>query len=145
MRAWVVSILVDKILFQIKRIKNIVLSVNWPCWFGGSHIIFPLLREFWFKDLIFVFLLLFQLDLLSTFKVGAKKEFFRLWDENVPESVRNNDPLCKKLEFYLNIYFAIYPIKYNLLTGKRVRKNNVNPIRTTGKLVDWSKWIFYHL
>ncbi|XP_072030947.1 lisH domain-containing protein ARMC9-like isoform X2 [Amphiura filiformis] len=73
-----------------------------------------------------------QLDLLSSFKVGAKKEFFILWDENVPESVRQNDPVCKKLEFYLNIYFAIYPIKYHLLTGKR-SKVKIEETMTTFK------------
>ena len=54
------------------------------------------------------------------FKVGSRKEFFLLWDSNIPESVKSNDPVCKKLEFYLNIYFAIYPIKYQLMTGKKV-------------------------
>ena len=55
------------------------------------------------------------------FKVGSRKEFFLLWDSNIPESVKSNDPVCKKLEFYLSIYFAIYPIKYQLMTGKKVR------------------------
>ncbi|XP_038076585.1 lisH domain-containing protein ARMC9-like [Patiria miniata] len=60
-----------------------------------------------------------QSNLLSLFKVGSRKEFFHLWDENIPESVKSNDPVCKKLEFYLSIYFAIYPIKYQLSTGKK--------------------------
>ncbi|XP_033641945.1 lisH domain-containing protein ARMC9-like [Asterias rubens] len=60
-----------------------------------------------------------QSDLLSMFKVGSRKEFFLLWDSNIPESVKSNDPVCKKLEFYLSIYFAIYPIKYQLMTGKK--------------------------
>ncbi len=61
-----------------------------------------------------------QSDLLSMFKVGSRKEFFLLWDANIPESVKGNDPVCKKLEFYLSIYFAIYPIKHQLMTGKKV-------------------------
>ncbi|XP_022090027.1 lisH domain-containing protein ARMC9-like isoform X3 [Acanthaster planci] len=60
-----------------------------------------------------------QSNLLSLFKAGSRKEFFQLWDENIPESVKANDPVCKKLEFYLSIYFAIYPIKYQLTTGKK--------------------------
>jgi hypothetical protein len=27
-------------------------------------------------------------------------------------SVKDNDPVSKKLEFYVNIYFAVYPIKF---------------------------------
>ncbi|XP_071840885.1 lisH domain-containing protein ARMC9-like isoform X3 [Apostichopus japonicus] len=60
-----------------------------------------------------------QSDLLTFFRSGNRREFFGLWDDNVPESVRTTDPICKKLEFYLNIYFAIFPIKYQLNTGKK--------------------------
>ncbi|KAJ8021710.1 LisH domain-containing protein ARMC9 [Holothuria leucospilota] len=60
-----------------------------------------------------------QSDLLTFFKVGNRKEFFKLWEEHVPGGIRTSDPICKKLEFYLNIYFAIFPIKYQLTTGKK--------------------------
>ncbi|XP_071508991.1 lisH domain-containing protein ARMC9-like [Diadema antillarum] len=60
-----------------------------------------------------------QADLLALFKSGARHEFFLLWDENISESVRNNDAVCKKLEFYLSIYFAIFPIFYGMMTGKK--------------------------
>ncbi|XP_063965365.1 lisH domain-containing protein ARMC9-like isoform X3 [Lytechinus pictus] len=62
-----------------------------------------------------------QSDLLALFKTGARYEFFAIWDDNIPEQVRSNDPVCKKLEFYLNIYFAIFPIKYQMMTGKKGR------------------------
>ncbi|XP_030842980.1 lisH domain-containing protein ARMC9 isoform X2 [Strongylocentrotus purpuratus] len=62
-----------------------------------------------------------QSDLLALFKTGARYEFFTIWNENVPEPVRSNDAVCKKLEFYLNIYFAIFPIKYHMMTGKKGR------------------------
>nr|XP_006813646.1 PREDICTED: lisH domain-containing protein ARMC9-like [Saccoglossus kowalevskii] len=63
-----------------------------------------------------------QSDILNMFQLGARREFFKLWDDNVPEKIRNNDPVCKKLEFYISIYFAIYPIKYSLITGNEPNK-----------------------
>ncbi|XP_026879233.2 lisH domain-containing protein ARMC9 isoform X1 [Electrophorus electricus] len=42
------------------------------------------------------------------------KVFFELWAEHVPEDIRDNDPAVRKLEFYLHIHFAIYPLKNSL-------------------------------
>ncbi|XP_076879976.1 lisH domain-containing protein ARMC9 isoform X2 [Brachyhypopomus gauderio] len=52
-----------------------------------------------------------QKDLLGSFEDGDMKVFFELWEEHVPEDIRDNDPAVRKLEFYLHIHFAIYPLK----------------------------------
>ncbi|XP_077998887.1 lisH domain-containing protein ARMC9-like isoform X2 [Glandiceps talaboti] len=59
-----------------------------------------------------------QSDVLSMFQLGARREFFQLWDDNIPDKIRKSDPVCKKLEFYVSIYFAIYPIRHGLVTGR---------------------------
>ncbi|XP_056421533.1 lisH domain-containing protein ARMC9 isoform X2 [Hyla sarda] len=57
--------------------------------------------------------LLIQKDLLTAFEDGDRKTFFEIWTENVSLETRSNDPLAQKLEFYLNIHFAIFPLKRN--------------------------------
>lgn len=32
--------------------------------------------------------------------------------EHLPENIRNDDAVAQKLEFYLNVHFAIYPLKH---------------------------------
>ncbi|XP_075717955.1 lisH domain-containing protein ARMC9 isoform X3 [Rhinoderma darwinii] len=58
--------------------------------------------------------LLIQKDLLTAFEDGDRKTFFEKWNEHVPLETRSNDPLAQKLEFYLHIHFAIFPLKHNL-------------------------------
>ncbi|XP_069583106.1 lisH domain-containing protein ARMC9 isoform X2 [Ranitomeya imitator] len=58
--------------------------------------------------------LLIQKDLLTAFEAGERKTFFETWNEQVPPDTRNNDPLAQKLEFYLHIHFAIFPLKHKL-------------------------------
>ena len=58
--------------------------------------------------------------MLKLFDKGQGEDFFKLWHSNLSETIRNEDPVAQKLEFYLNIYFAIYPLKY----GKPVRKKS---------------------
>ncbi|XP_071998549.1 lisH domain-containing protein ARMC9 isoform X1 [Engystomops pustulosus] len=60
--------------------------------------------------------LLIQKDLLTAFEDGDRKTFFDKWTEHVPLDIRSNDPLAQKLEFYLHIHFAIFPLKNN--TGR---------------------------
>ncbi|XP_075427071.1 lisH domain-containing protein ARMC9 isoform X5 [Ascaphus truei] len=55
--------------------------------------------------------LLIQKDLASAFDDGDRKVFFELWEEHVPPETRNGDALAQKLEFYLHIHFAIFPLK----------------------------------
>ncbi|XP_060073653.1 lisH domain-containing protein ARMC9-like [Ylistrum balloti] len=57
-------------------------------------------------------LLAIQNDLMQQFHKGKRDKCFKLWNENLPPNVRDSDAVAKKLEFYLNIYFAIYPIKF---------------------------------
>lgn len=57
-------------------------------------------------------LLAIQNDLMQQFHKGKRDRCFKLWNENLPPGVRDSDAVAKKLEFYLNIYFAIYPIKF---------------------------------
>ncbi|XP_044531596.1 lisH domain-containing protein ARMC9 [Gracilinanus agilis] len=57
--------------------------------------------------------LLIQKDLLTAFESGAQKAFFELWEEQVPADTRAADTLAQKLEFYLHIHFAIFPLKHS--------------------------------
>lgn len=59
-----------------------------------------------------------QKDLLTAFEDGDQKVFFELWEENISSSIRDNEPLVQKLEFYLHIHFAIYLLKHSV--GKPV-------------------------
>ncbi|KAM8953640.1 lisH domain-containing protein ARMC9 isoform 2-T2 [Pelodytes ibericus] len=58
--------------------------------------------------------LLIQKDLISAFEDGDRKVFFDLWEEHNPAETRNSDPLSQKLEFYLHIHFAIFPLKHSV-------------------------------
>ncbi|KAM8888674.1 lisH domain-containing protein ARMC9 isoform 1-T5 [Synchiropus picturatus] len=50
-------------------------------------------------------------DLLCSFDDGDQKVFFEIWTENIPSELNNTDAEAQTLEFYLNIYFAIYPLR----------------------------------
>uniref|UniRef100_A0A8W4FHQ0 LisH domain-containing protein ARMC9 n=1 Tax=Sus scrofa TaxID=9823 RepID=A0A8W4FHQ0_PIG len=58
--------------------------------------------------------LIIQKDLLAAFDSGDQREFFDLWEEHIPRSVRDGDSLAQKLEFYLHIHFAIYLLKHSV-------------------------------
>ncbi|XP_025058504.1 lisH domain-containing protein ARMC9 isoform X2 [Alligator sinensis] len=58
--------------------------------------------------------LIIQKDLLTAFEDGDQKVFFELWEENISSSIRDNEPLVQKLEFYLHIHFAIYLLKHSV-------------------------------
>ena len=68
-----------------------------------------------------------QNQLLLAFKNGKYKDFFVLWNKSLPAELRDANSTCKKLEFHLNIYFAVYPI----LSGKKV----IRDIQSIGVLV----------
>lgn len=51
-----------------------------------------------------------QNELVKQFQYGRFKEFFQLWIDSIPSKLRNDDAEARKLEFYLQIYFAIYPL-----------------------------------
>ncbi|NWU76767.1 ARMC9 protein, partial [Onychorhynchus coronatus] len=55
-----------------------------------------------------------QEDLLAAFENGEQKVFFQLWEEHLSSSVRDNDPVAQKLEFYLHIHFATFLLKQTM-------------------------------
>lgn len=48
--------------------------------------------------------------MIKSFERGERAEVFKLWENFVPPLVRRSDRDAQKLEFYLNIYFAIFPL-----------------------------------
>ena len=55
---------------------------------------------------------------MECFTLGLRDDFFSLWMEHLPEKIRNEDHVAQKIEFYVHIYFAIYPMKYLTKVGK---------------------------
>ncbi|XP_053162941.1 lisH domain-containing protein ARMC9 isoform X2 [Hemicordylus capensis] len=53
-------------------------------------------------------------DLLMAFTDGDQDVFFELWEEHVPPSIRDNEAVAQKLEFYLHIHFAIFLLKHTV-------------------------------
>ena len=47
--------------------------------------------------------------MLNAFDLGKRDHFFISWNRFAPIHLRTGDLKCQKLEFYLHIYFAIYP------------------------------------
>jgi len=47
--------------------------------------------------------------MVNSFDLGKREHFFISWNRFVPLQLRGVDLKCQKLEFYLRIYFAIYP------------------------------------
>jgi len=45
----------------------------------------------------------------QAFNSGKRENFFLLWSRHVPIMLRQEDLICQKLEFYLQIYFSVYP------------------------------------
>nr|XP_033814066.1 lisH domain-containing protein ARMC9 isoform X2 [Geotrypetes seraphini] len=58
--------------------------------------------------------LMAQKDLVMAFEAGDRKVFFELWEEHVSPGIRDNESVAQKLEFYLNIHFAIFPWKHSV-------------------------------
>lgn len=53
-----------------------------------------------------------QQKMMVAFESGRCTEFFRMWNQYVPDDFQENDQICQKLHFNINIYFAIYPITH---------------------------------
>ncbi|XP_026547149.1 lisH domain-containing protein ARMC9, partial [Notechis scutatus] len=47
-----------------------------------------------------------------SFSDGDQDVFFELWEERIPSSIREQEAVAQKLEFYLHIHFAIYLLKH---------------------------------
>ncbi|RUS90213.1 hypothetical protein EGW08_001994 [Elysia chlorotica] len=56
---------------------------------------------------------LVQSQIMEFYHEGKGDLFFKLWNDYLPPNVKDEDSVAQKLEFYLNIYFAVYPIRYN--------------------------------
>ena len=51
-------------------------------------------------------------NLVKFFSLGKKNEFFKSWKRIIPNHIRLREPPLQKLEFYIQVYFAIYPLLY---------------------------------
>jgi hypothetical protein len=54
------------------------------------------------------------------FNSGKKAEFFRIWNRLIPTHIKQREPTLEKLDFFLQIYFAVYPILPNVVVDKKV-------------------------
>ncbi len=73
------------------------------CWYEKQNFNFNL------ENLLLSFIL--KNEMIQLFCHGQRKEFFRRWLQNIPSSFVNEDVAAQKLEFQLNIHFAIYPLR----------------------------------
>ena len=51
-------------------------------------------------------------NLMKFFGLGRKNEFFKSWKRIIPNHIRLREPSLQKLEFYMQVYFALYPLLY---------------------------------
>ena len=54
------------------------------------------------------YILFLQRKMLTALETGNHKAFFELWSEVIPQHIRKSEG--QKIEFYINIFFAIFPI-----------------------------------
>lgn len=59
--------------------------------------------------------------MIQLFNQGSFMEFFQFWDEHLSEEIRQNME-AQKLEFKLNVYFAVYPLLQRSSLGNQVRR-----------------------
>ena len=53
-----------------------------------------------------------ETNLLKFFNYGRKADFLKSWKRLIPNHIRLREPPLQKLEFYIQVYFAIYPLLY---------------------------------
>ena len=53
---------------------------------------------------------LLQKKILQAYDNGNNQVFTRIWTENIPEQLQEENS-CKRLEFNIQLYFAIFAIK----------------------------------
>ena len=49
-------------------------------------------------------------NMMKAFDSGEPRSVISIWERAVPRGVRDRDVAAQKIEFYLNIYFAIFPL-----------------------------------
>lgn len=52
-----------------------------------------------------------QNDLLTIFDLGNRSDFFNIWESAISEETRETSLECQKLEFQLQLHFAIAPLR----------------------------------
>ena len=67
--------------------------------------------------------------MLNAFDLGKREHFFVSWNRFAPITLRANDLKCQKLEFYLHIYFAIYPSLPDTGLGERDLKRELGAFK----------------
>jgi hypothetical protein len=61
--------------------------------------------------------------LLDTyFTTGKKNEFFKIWNRVIPSHIKLRDSSLEKVEFFLQIYFAVFPLLPHVV-DKKVYRN----------------------
>eukprot|EP00127_Corallochytrium_limacisporum_P005185 Clim_evm2s201 gene=Clim_evmTU2s201 len=70
---------------------------------------------------------------------GDRATFFKLWQEQVPKDVRQGLPDAQRVEFYLQVYFALFPMMFSkglkAQTKVRSRKDR-SPIKAVPVSID---------
>ena len=69
-----------------------------------------------------------ETNLLKFFNLGRKNEFLKNWRRLIPNHIRIREPPLQKLEFYIQVYFAIYPLLY--------RDGEINSNKTIQETMD---------
>ena len=59
--------------------------------------------------------------LIKLLQRGNKGDFFKQWNRTIPNHIRMREQSLEKIEFYLQIYFAIFPLLYNANNKKTER------------------------
>ena len=59
--------------------------------------------------------------LIKYFDSGNKIEFFKQWKRVIPNHMKLIEPTLCKLDFYLEIYFALYPIMGNKVMNQKAQ------------------------
>ncbi len=58
--------------------------------------------------------------LLQLLNSGKKNEFFKLWNRLIPNHIKLREEELQKFEFFVQIYFSVYPILPNVIGDIKV-------------------------
>lgn len=51
-------------------------------------------------------------NVIKTLSLGNKEDFFKQWNRIIPNHIKLREGQVEKTEFYIQVYFAIYPLLY---------------------------------
>ena len=78
---------------------------------------------------------------MRLFQNGQRLEFMALWTEHVPKKIRESDETAQKLEFYIYIYFFVYPFKHKGGVSVSVWCMNLSLFRRIGlSEIQWTRY-----